>query len=291
MTAFWQLVFRHQKVFRRDKMQVFFSLLSIIIVIALYIVFLQNMQLDAIAQVTTVTDATKAMVNEWLVAGLLSMMAVTTTLGAFGIFVQDRDGHVSIDFLTSPMSRIAIQLSYVVHAWMIGLLSTVLAFSVCIVFLGVTSGSWLTIGTIAEVLGLLTLSVLLASACNMLVIVFLQSQQAFSTFATLVGTLLGFLCGIYIPFGVVPSFIQTAIMYFPISHTTLLLRQALMEDSMASVFMGAPASEQLSYMLQYGIVYELHGTLLSTTWSVVYIVAWTVGLGIAGALLFMYKKR
>ena len=74
-----------------------------------------------------------------------------------------------------------------------------------------------------------------------------NSQHSFSTLSTIVGTALGFLCGVYVPVGVLPSFAQNVIMYFPISHATLLLRNAFMESSISKVFEGAPASQVEEY--------------------------------------------
>ena len=51
MSSFFSLVSRNNKVFRRDKLLVFFSFLSVIIVLILYLVFLQKLQIDAIEQV------------------------------------------------------------------------------------------------------------------------------------------------------------------------------------------------------------------------------------------------
>ncbi|HCX51540.1 MAG TPA: transporter, partial [Bacillus sp. (in: Bacteria)] len=64
MEALMSLVQRNNKVFRRDKTQVFFSLLSVIIVIVLYAVFLQKMQVDAIERITEATPEVITMVNE-----------------------------------------------------------------------------------------------------------------------------------------------------------------------------------------------------------------------------------
>ena len=56
------------------------------------------MQVDAIEQLTEATPELITMVNEWLVAGLLSMIAVSTTLGAYGIAVKDQESKVQADF-------------------------------------------------------------------------------------------------------------------------------------------------------------------------------------------------
>lgn len=134
MDMIMSLVSRHNKVFTRNRMLVFFSMLSVLIVIALYAIFLQKTQLDSIEQFMPVTPGIKQMVNEWMVAGLLSIIAVTTTLGVFGIYVKDLETKTTADFLTTAASRAKIQVSYVISALLIGFMMTMLAFICCEIF-------------------------------------------------------------------------------------------------------------------------------------------------------------
>ena len=277
MEAMISLIQRNSKVFRRDKTQVFFSLLSVIIVIVLYAIFLQKMQVDAIEQVTEATPKLITMVNEWLVAGLLSMMAVTTTLGAFAIAVRDMESKATADFLTAPISRATIQMSYVLNAFIIGCLFSFVALIGCEIFIVSTGGE--------------LLSLLLASVFNMFLVLFVSTQNAFSTLSTIVGTVLGFLCGVYVPVGVLPSFAQQLIMYFPISHTTLLLRNAFMESSIANVFDGVPTEHVESYKLNYGIIYELNGHAVSLTTSYIIILITIVLLALLSIIIFKKKNH
>lgn len=291
MEALMSLVQRNSKVFRRDKTQVFFSLLSVIIVIVLYAVFLQKMQVDAIERITEATPEVITMVNEWVVAGLLSMIAVSTTLGAYGIAIKDQESKAMADFLTAPLSRATIQMSYVLNALIIGSIFSFIALIGCEIFIVATSGKLLSLIHFVQVLGIILLSVLLASVLNLFLSLFVSTQNAFSTLGTIVGTLLGFLCGVYVPLGALPSFAQNLIMYFPVSHTTLLLRNTFMESSITNVFEGTPVSYVNDYKINYGIVYELHGNTLSASTSILIIVSTILILAIASLLLFKRKYK
>ncbi|WP_217580745.1 ABC transporter permease [Lysinibacillus sp. GbtcB16] len=291
MEALISLVQRNSKVFRRDKTQVFFSLLSIIIVIVLYAVFLQKMQVDAIERITEATPEVITMVNEWVVAGLLSMIAVSTTLGAYGIAIKDQESKAMADFLTAPLSRSTIQMSYVLNALIIGSIFSFIALIGCEIFIVATGGKLLSLTHFVQVLGIILLSVLLASVLNLFLSLFVSTQNAFSTLGTIVGTLLGFLCGVYVPLGALPSFAQNLIMYFPVSHTTLLLRNTFMESSITNVFEGTPVSYVNDYKINYGIVYELHGNTLSASTSILIIVGTILILAIASILLFKRKYK
>ena len=291
MNAFLSLVNRNNKVFRRDKTQVFFSLLSVIIVIALYAIFLQKMQIDAIEQVTKATPEMVTMVNEWLVAGLLSMIAVTTTLAAFGITVKDIETKATADFLTAPISRATIQFSYVANAFLIGLVFSFVALIGCEVFIVATGGNLLGFADFIKVFAILLLSVTLASVFNVFIVQFVSTQNAFSTLGTLIGTGIGFLCGVYVPVGVLPSFAQNLVMYFPISHTTVLLRNTFMQNSISTIFDGVPAADVEAYKINYGVVYDINGHLLNSTTSITIIVVSIAVLTILSIMIFKKKNK
>jgi len=291
MEALSSLVQRNSKVFRRDKTQVFFSLLSVLIVLVLYAVFLQKMQVDAIEQMTEATPELVTMVNEWLVAGLLSMIAVSTTLAAYGVAVKDSESKAQADFLTAPISRATIQFSYVINALIIGCIFSFIALIGCEIFIVATGGELLSFKNFVNVVGILFLSVLLASIFNLFLVIFVNTQNSFSTLSTIVGTAIGFLCGVYVPVGALPTFAQNLIMYFPISHTTLLLRNAFMESSISKVFEGAPASQIDEYKKVYGIVYDLHGNILSTSTSIIIIIVSILVLAILSIIIFKKKNK
>lgn len=121
------------------------------------------MQVDAIEQMTEATPGMVTMVNEWLVAGLLSMIAVSTTLAAFGIAVKDTESKATADFLTAPISRATIQFSYVLNAFVIGCIFSFIALIGCEIFIVATGGELLSFGALIKVISILLLSVLLAS--------------------------------------------------------------------------------------------------------------------------------
>lgn len=72
--------------------------------------------------------------------------------------------------------------------------------------------------------------------------------------STLIGTLIGFLAGVYIPIGVLPDSVQLFVKFIPFTYAASSLRQVFMEDPLAEVFEGAPAEALQSYEEAYGIV-------------------------------------
>ena len=85
--AFLQLVKRHCKVFLKDRMAVFFSLLAPIIVFLLYVLFLGDLQEDTVLSffpegVTVPDGAVSAFVDSWMVSGVLGSACFTVSFSA-----------------------------------------------------------------------------------------------------------------------------------------------------------------------------------------------------------------
>lgn len=284
------LVARNNKVFLRNKILVFFSLLSVIILVGLYAIFLQKLQVDAIAQIVPVTSDIEIMVSEWMIAGLLSIIAMTATLGVFGIYIKDMETKTTADFLVTAASRFTIQLSYIISSIIIGFSITFVGFVCCEFYIVLIGGELLAPLAFLKVFGVLMLAVLLSSTINLFIVLFIQSETAFSTISTIIGTLLGFLCGIYVPMAVLPNTVQMVIHFFPISHITVLLRQIFMTPSIENVFY---RNESLasSYRADYGIVYEIGGSTVSPVISVLFIIGTILVLGTLSTFVYRSKYR
>ena len=77
----WNLLKRNLKVFFRDKSSVFFSLLAVFIIIGLYVLFLRDTIMTGFEGMG---DDAVHMLDNWIMAGMLAVTAITTTMGAFG---------------------------------------------------------------------------------------------------------------------------------------------------------------------------------------------------------------
>ena len=284
------LINRHHKLFRRDKTLVFFSMLSVLIMLILYIAFLQKMQVDRIEQIIQGQEGIKVLVNEWMVAGILSIMGVTTTLSVLGLYIKDRESGVFQDFLSTPSKAAKLQLSYVINGFFVGMIFSLVGLLLCELFLVLIGGELLSFAKLVKVLGIITIGVLASTVINCVLILFVNSTSAFSTLGTIVGTVIGFLCGVYVPMGVLPNFVQQIILAFPISHYTVLLRQIMMEDSLATVF-GQEEAAQSAYEETYGIVFEWNNQAMTTTASITYLIVTTVVLALIALLFFKKQHR
>ncbi|MCC9816802.1 ABC transporter permease, partial [Streptococcus agalactiae] len=136
----FELISRNRKVYTRDRLAFFMSCLSVIILILVYQIFLGKIQLDAIKAAlrsNTVSSDTIHMVNYWLIAGLTTIISMTSTLGAFGVMVSDKEKKLNEDFKVSPISNIKIELSYAIFAVLFGIVMTMFS---CIFAIGIFNG-------------------------------------------------------------------------------------------------------------------------------------------------------
>ena len=167
---------------------------------------------------------------------------------------------------------------------------TFIGFICCEIFIVSIGGAFLSAMAMLKVIGILILAVLMSSTINLFIVLFVNTETAFSTINTIIGTLLGFLCGIYVPMAALPNSVQSVIHFFPVSHITVLLRNAFMTESIDKVFAGN-AEYAESYMLDYGVVYKIGDSILSGTTSILFIIGTILLLGFLSAIVFLKKHK
>ena len=138
----------------RDKTSVFFSLLAVIILIALYVLFLGDMTSKNLPDF----PSKKVLLMSWFIAGILSVASMTTTLASFGILVEDRANKTYMDFYSSPISRTKLVGGYIISALFIGFIMCLFTFIAAEVFLFATGEALLPFNKMLEVVGVITFS-------------------------------------------------------------------------------------------------------------------------------------
>lgn len=270
----------------RDKTAVFFSLLAVIILIALYVLFLGDLTSKGLPDF----PSKNALLMSWFIAGILAITSMTTTLGAFGIMVEDRATNKTLDFYASPVPRAKIVGGYIMSALFIGFMMCLFTFIVAQVFLLFSGQSLLSVSKMIMAIGVILLSVLASASMVLFLVSFFKTSNAFAAASTVIGTLLGFLAGIYIPIGTFPDYIQTIVKLFPVSHSAVLFRQILMESSMIEAFSSAPIEMKENFLFGMGVFYEINGHKLSKVFSVLYLISTTI-LFFVLSLLVMGRKN
>jgi len=283
------LIKRNLLVFFRDRSAVFFSLLAVFIMLGLYILFLGSAMEEDLSQKLGLKDSQVGVVTASLtLSGIISVTCVTGSMGAMGIFISDKE-KAGKDFLTSPISRNKLTAGYMFSGALISAIMSFAALIFCLVFIVAKGGH---LPDIKGFLGLLlttVLSVLCGSSIVFFITCFVSSEKAYASLCTVVGTLIGFLIGAYIPIGVMPDGVQWVIKCFPMSHSASMYKQILTDNSTAVLFKNAPSDALGDFRSIYGI-HLAYGSYTSQFWLSALILAGTAVIFYSLSLKVLKKK-
>lgn len=221
------LVSRNLRLFFRDPLNVFFSLLGALIVFLLYTLFLSNVQTASITQSSPEADVelVRGFVDSWMFAGIVALSTMTTPLGALSSFVDDAATGRFRDFLVSPIRRSQLVLGYLLSAVAIGVLLTLAVLVVALVYLWALSGVALGVPEVLRSILWVVLSTLGFASLWAFIISFIRTNGAFAALSTIVGTVVGFVAGAYIAVGLFPEAVRSTISALPFAQSAMLLRQ------------------------------------------------------------------
>jgi multidrug/hemolysin transport system permease protein len=213
-----QLTKRNLLLFFRNKAEVFFSFLSVIIILGLYVLFLSDLQVKGIKDTVGDIEGVKALVNSWVMAGLIAVSTVTLALGALGRIVTDRENKSINDFLVAPIKRTNVFMSYILSTLTITFIISTVLFVIAELYILSSGGTLLSFIQIIEFMAIIILCVLSSSLLMLFVVSFMKNIQAFSVVSTIIGTLIGFVTGAYIPVGILPEGVQLVSNVLPVSQ-------------------------------------------------------------------------
>lgn len=266
---------RNLKIYLRDKSAVFFSLLSTIIVIALMILFLGDMNINAITKNLSEMNIGSPEQNQknaelfifmWTIGGILCVNSVTIPLMITSIMINDFAGGQLQSFRTTPVSRIKLSLGYILASWIASALICVITLIVSEIIAFMNGAVLPDIYNHLKLLVMILVNCFTYSGIMYFAGVFVKSAGAWSGFSTLIGTLVGFLGGIYIPVGELPESVQTILKYFPVIHGCSMFRNILTEKMGNKIFENAPEQFVKEYYNYMGITIKFNN--ININWQI-----------------------
>lgn len=287
-----QLTKRNCMIYLRDRGAVFSSMLTMMIVIALMLVFLGDMNVNGIVSEFFGKNApnearhnTECYVFWWTVAGVLSVNSLMVVLTVLSPMIADTENGVIQSFYTSPIERWKISAGYVISAWVCSSVFAVLTILGAVIIAAVKDYD--------VTFGDCIISVLYSSAnafvyagMMYLIAVLIKSTSAYSGLGTTIGTLCGFLGGIYLPVGSLPDSVLSVLKCLPILHGTALIRQALTDAPQCTLFSGLSAefSEELEDIMGVKISFS-EKILNSQTELAILLICGIIFLGVGTIIL------
>jgi len=242
---------RNLRMYLRDYSGVFFSFLAVLIIIGLYVLFLGDPLKSGVRDI----EGGTLMVDIWVMAGIIAVTSFTTALGACGIIIEDRIKKNYKDFMSSPLYRWQIVGGYVLSACAVALMMCLGIFIIVVIYLTSNGMPAISFVRLMQILGVMLLSAISSSSIVLFITSFLKTDNAYGSVSALLGTLIGFLTGMYFPVGMVQENVQWLMKLFPPTHASVLLRQVMLKDQMAVVFAKTPAEYQSSFEQNMGVVF------------------------------------
>lgn len=180
---------------------------------------------------------------------------------------------------------------YLLAAVIIGVIMSIVALILSEIYLVAKGGQLLSPLKMLQVLGLIVLGTVTNVSIVFFVVSFFQSANAFATASTIIGTLIGFITGIYLPIGQLPDWVQTVIKCFPVSHAGAMFRQVMMEEPLAVTFRGAPPEVVAEFKQLMGVVYQFGDTEVTPAMSIAILVVTAIAFYGLSILNISRKKR
>lgn len=250
MTQLFALTSRNLKRFFRDKGAIFFSLLSMLIIIVLMFFFAGDSYSSGITgilerfpnrDVQADEDNAALLMLAWTCAGIVSINAVTVTLASLFYMIEDRERGKLASIYTAPVSRLVIAGGYVLAAWLTSVVmctATLLLSELYCVGQGMQAFS---LQSHIRLIGMIGANSFTYAAMMYLVATGVKSSGAWSGLGTVVGTLVGFLGGIYMPVGEVSDSIAGIMKCTPVLYGTAMFRKEMTAQITKTTFEGIPS--------------------------------------------------
>ncbi len=293
MTPFFELVKRNMKIYLRDRSAVFFSLLSMIIALGLMLFFLGDMSVNAISDALAAlpgrdaeTDQKNArlLIMLWTCAGIVAINAPTVTLAVYSNMIRDKmDGKFG-SICTAPVSRLAITASYVAAAWICSVIICALTLALSEIYCIMQGGEAFSVLEHGKLLGMICVNSFTYATLMYLAAVLVKTAGAWSGIGTIIGTLVGFLGGIYIPIGSLAEEIGIVLKCTPVIYGAKMFRSIMTADISEKLFSGIPAEFKTALLEELGIRLDFFGHNVSDSACVILLTACGVIFLLLGAL-------
>ncbi|HKM09651.1 MAG TPA: ABC transporter permease [Candidatus Methanomethylophilaceae archaeon] len=278
---------RNMLMFFRDRMSVLFSLLGALVVIGLYVFMLRASFISGLPEINSGIAARTT--DLWLVAGLMAIVPVTTTGGALGILVSDRYSGRIRDFNSSPASSYSLTGGYMLSTLIVGSLLSILTLLLGMVYIVAIGEEMLSLMQMAKVLGLLLISILSSTSIMFFLTSLIWSEGGFTGLSLTVGIMAGFITGVYVPLGLLPTSVASFCSLLPMTHSASLFRDIMAGPSAEDMFLGSPQGSLETFRADLG--YDLYlGDWMFPEWSSVVIIVASAAIFFLLAVAVMNRR-
>ncbi len=242
------LIKRDTKLFFKDKMMFFTSLITPLILLLLYATFLGKVYRDSFIQIITGLNLginfpdrlIDGCVGGQLMSSLLAVCCVTVAFCSNMLMVNDKVNGSIADLTITPVKSSVLSVAYYVSTALSTLIVCVVATSVCMIYLWFV-GWYMSLTDVLLLLLDVFLLVMFGTSFSSIISIFLSSQGQISAVGTVISSGYGFICGAYMPISTFSEGLQKVIAFLPGTHGTVLLRTHALNGTLNEMrSMGVP---------------------------------------------------
>ena len=249
---------RNLLLFFKDWQSILFSLLTSIIVLVLYLLFLKGTFVSAIQRAMEQYPGLYSMVSQkdidmfanlFLLSGILGSAMISVPFSCITVLVKDRANKVDYDILSTPLKRGQITFAYFVSAVLTSTLLTDIILAVGLIGIRMQGNMYLNASQVIKAFSVVALGSISASAIFMIIVLFFKSVSACEAFFGILSAASGFVIGAYIPISQFSNEIQTLCNLFPASQITIMLRNILLNGLLENINKSLAGTDQGMFVL------------------------------------------
>ena len=249
---------RNLLLFFKDWQSILFSLLTSIIVLVLYLLFLKGTFVSAIQSAMEQYPGLASMVpqkdidmfaNLFLLSGILGSAMISVPFSCITVLVKDRANKVDYDILATPLKREQIIFAYFVSAVLTSILLNSIILAVGLIGIRMQGNMYLNISQVVKAFSIVALGSISASAIFMIIVLFFKTVSACEAFFGILSAASGFVIGAYIPISQFSNEVQTVCNLFPASQITIMLRNILLNGLLEHINTSLQGVDQGMFVL------------------------------------------
>ena len=249
---------RNVLLFFKDWQSILFSLLTSIIVLVLYLLFLKGTFVSAIQRAMEQYPGLASMVpqkdiamfaNLFLLSGILGSAMISVPFSCITVLVKDRANKVDYDILSTPLKRGQIIFAYFVSAVLTSILLNSIILAVGLIGIRMQGNMYLNASQVVKAFSIVALGSISASAIFMIIVLFFKTVSACEAFFGILSAASGFVIGAYIPISQFSNEVQTVCNLFPASQITIMLRNILLNGLLEHINTSLQGVDQGMFVL------------------------------------------
>ena len=258
MRGIWGLIKRNLLLFFKDWQSILFSLLTSIIVLVLYLLFLKGTFVSAMQSAMEQYPGLVSMIAEkdidmfanfLLLTGILGSAMISVPFSCITTLVRDRDNKVDYDILATPLKRGQIIFAYFVSAVLSSTLLNGFILAIGLVGVSLQGDTHLNGIQLVRAFIVVALGSISASAIFMIIVLFFKTVSACEAFFGILSAASGFVIGAYIPISQFSNGVQTVCNLFPASQITIMLRNILLNGLLEHINTSLAGVDQGMFIL------------------------------------------